>query len=142
MIRSFFIVGALFLSVMAATAQVQPSQQQPSLNAGQDMTVVKPKLPLGDVKVVARFIETVEIKGTEVEAFLDVKKALNAASEAGSKAGKKDEDLIVVEMRMDVANTFYVLMQRATLKGQDAEKFKMIISALQDAAREAAGQKK
>lgn len=120
---------------------VQTSQQQGSLTSNQEMVTLRPKLALADVRGVSNFLESVEIRGSEVDAFLDVKKALNAAIDEGTKASRKPEDLVTIEMRMDVANNFYVLMQRATLKGSEAEKFRQIIVAVQNAAKEATAKK-
>lgn len=139
----FALIGFV-LAVFATSAFAQgtvTNNQQGSLTSNQEMVVIKPKLALQDVKGVSQFLQSVEIRGTEVEAYLDVKKALNSAVTDATKANKKDDELIVVEMRMDVANNFYVLMQRATLKGAEAEKFRQIIVAVQEAAKEATAKK-
>lgn len=137
----FLAALVLAFSSICALAQpqgtVQTSKQQGSLTSNQEMIIIKPKLALADVKGVSQFLESVEIRGTEVDAYLDVKKALNTAIEDGAKANRKPEDVVTVDMRMDVANNFYVLMQRATLKGAEAEKFRQIIVAVQEAAKDA-----
>lgn len=141
---SRFVLSLLVLAISAVTTFAQgtvTSNQQGSLTGNQEMVIIKPKLALADVKGVSAFLQSVEIRGTEVDAYLDVKKALNTAVTDATKASRKDEDMVTVEMRMDVANNFYVLMQRATLKGAEAEKFRQIIVAVQDAAKEAAGKK-
>lgn len=141
MFRSSLVAVLFACTSVAAFAQpqgtVQTSAQQGSLTSNQEMVVIKPKLALADVKGVSQFLESVEIRGTEVDAYLDVKKALNTVVAEGVKSNRKPEDIVVVEMRMDVANNFYVLMQRATLKGAEAEKFRQIIVAVQDAAKDA-----
>jgi len=140
---SRFILTAVLMACVTVCAGAQPkgtvqtSAQQGSLTSNQEMVVIKPKLALADIRGVSQFLESVEIRGTEVDAYLDVKKSLNAAIEEATKSNRKPEDLVVVDMRMDVANNFYVLMQRATLKGAEAEKFRQIIVAVQDAAKEA-----
>lgn len=130
------VVIAMLLAVSGLTAQQQLSQQSA------ESVIIKPKLTLGDVKIVAIFIGSVDIRGNEVDAFLDVKQTLTNAADAAAKAGKKDDDVIVVDMRLDTAQNFFLLMQRATLKAADAEKFKSILTAIQDAAREAQAQRK
>ena len=141
MFRSTLIAVLFCCVTVVAFAQpqgtVQTSAQQGSLTNNQEMIVIKPKLALADVKGVSQFLESVEIRGTEVDAYLDVKKALNTVVAEGVKSNRKPEEMVVVEMRMDVANNFYVLMQRATLKGAEAEKFRQIIVAVQEAAKDA-----
>ncbi|MDZ4744742.1 MAG: hypothetical protein SGJ05_01930 [bacterium] len=142
MSRVLILSVVVLLSASCLFAQqVQTSSQQGSLTGNQDMVIIKPKLALADIRGVSQFLESVEIRGTEVDAYLDVKKALNAAIESGTKSNSKPEELVVVEMRMDVANNFYVLMQRATLKGAEAEKFRQIIVAVQEAAKAATAKK-
>lgn len=130
------VVIAMLLAVSGLTAQQQLSQQSA------ESVIIKPKLTLGDVKIVTIFIGSVDIRGNEVDAFLDVKQTLSKAAEGATKAGKKDDDTIAVDMRLDTAQNFFLLMQRATLKAADAEKFKAILTAIQDAAREAQAQRK
>lgn len=102
-----------------------------------EVVTIKPKLKLADVKAVANFIGGVDIKGNEVDAFIEVKKTLNTAAETATKAGKKDDDVITVDLKLDVAQNLFLLMQRASLKGAEAEKFKEITTSIQDAAKEA-----
>lgn len=102
-----------------------------------DAPVLKPDLLLSDVKNVTLFIDNVDIRGNEVDAFLDVKQTLSKAAEAAEKAGKKADDKIAVEMKVETARNFLLLMSRAPLKGGEAEKFKAIITAVTDAADKA-----
>jgi ribosomal protein S1 len=131
--KAVLVALALMISVVSAVAQ----QSNASLTPQQEAVTIKPKLMLGDVKALSNFLLGIEIRGNEVDAFLDARKTLTAAAEAAAKAGKKDEDVITVDMRLDIAQNIFLLMQRASLKGAEAEKFKQIITSMQDAARDA-----
>ena len=98
---------------------------------------ISPKMKLSDVKAVSQFIQGVEIRGTEVDAYLNTRSLLIAAATTAEEAGKKDEDVIACEMRLDQAQNLFTLMQRGTLKGVEAEKWKEIVEALREAVKTA-----
>ncbi|MFZ9870497.1 MAG: hypothetical protein ACO3I4_02875 [Candidatus Kapaibacteriota bacterium] len=130
------------LSVVALVATsllaVTPAMAQESLSPAPTKTVVlEPKMKLVDVKNVAAFIQGVDLRGTEVDAYLDTRKVLTEAAAAAEKGGKKDEDLVSVSMRLDQAQNLFTLMQRGSLKGAEAEKYKEIIDALKVSVEEA-----
>jgi len=130
------LLSAFVACTMIAGSTTGSAQQNLSPTQAEVVTI-KPKLKLADVKAVANFIGGVDIKGNEVDAFIEVKKTLNTAADAATKAGKKDEDVITVDLKLDVAQNLFLLMQRASLKGAEAEKFKEITTSIQDAAKEA-----
>lgn len=128
--QSLLIVAVMtmFMASSATFAQIQ----QPASDV-----VLKPSIKLADVKQMTLFLGGVDIRGNEVDAYLDVKESLVKATQAAEKASKKDDDIISVEMPLSTAQNFLLLMSRATLKGADAEKFKEIVSAVQEAAKKA-----
>ncbi len=125
------IIATVVTMFMASTASFAQAQQPASDVA------LKPSIKLADVKQMTLFLGGVDIRGNEVDAYLDVKESLVKATQAGEKSGKKDDDSIVVEMSISTAQNFLLLMSRATLKGADAEKFKEIVSSVQEAAKKA-----
>ena len=126
---------ALLLTAAAAPALAQTNTSLSPAPA--DPVVLQPKMKLADIKAVAQFIQGVELRGTEVDAYLDTRKALISAAEEAEKAGKKDEDVINFDMRLDQAQNLFTLMQRGSLKGAEAEKWKEIVEALRTSVKEA-----
>ncbi len=125
-------IAAAFLVAtpdVSAQGQLTPAAQAP--------VMVKPKMKLGDVKAVTQFISGVDIRGTEVDAYLDTRKILVDAIEAAGKASKKDDDQVTVEMKLEQVQNLFTLMQRGSLKGAEAEKFKEIETALREAVKAA-----
>lgn len=94
-------------------------------------------MKLQDLKNVSQFIQGVDLRGTEVDAYLDTRKVLVEAAEAATKAGKKDDDVVTVTMRLDQGQNLFTLMQRGQLKGAEAEKWREIVQSLQDAVKAA-----
>ncbi len=131
-------VAVMATSLMATAPMMTPVMAQESLSPAPTKTVVlEPKMKLVDVKNVAAFIQGVDLRGTEVDAYLDTRKVLTEAAAAAEKGGKKDEDLVSVSMRLDQAQNLFTLMQRGSLKGAEAEKYKEIIDALKVSVEEA-----
>jgi len=97
--------------------------------------MIKPKMKLRDVAAVIQFIAGVDIRGNEVDAYLDTRKILVEVMETANKASKKDEDIVTVEMKLEQVQNLFTLMQRGSLKGGEAEKFKEIMSAIQEAVK-------
>lgn len=127
-------ICALVLGTGSTYAQMQGGQLTP---AAQAPVIVKPKLKLADVKALILLIAEVDIRGQEVDAYLDTKKALSGAVDAATKAGTKDDGTVVLEMRAEQVQNLFMLMQRSQLKGAAAEKFKEIVMILDEAAKEA-----
>lgn len=125
---------ALVLGVGSAFSQGQVGQLTP---AAQAPVIVKPKLKLGDVKALIQLIAEVDIRGQEVDAYLDTKKVLSGAVDAATKAATKDDGVVTLEMRTEQVQNLFMLMQRSQLKGAAAEKFKEIVTVLDEAAKEA-----
>ncbi len=127
---------ATILMIAATTTDVS-AQGSTLAPAPKEAVTISPKMKLSDVKAVSQFIQGVEIRGTEVDAYLNTRSLLLEAATAAEEAGKKDEDVIPCEMRLDQAQNLFTLMQRGTLKGVEAEKWKEIVEALREAVKEA-----
>jgi len=137
--RRILTIASLAVALLlTASAAPMAAQTNTSLSpAPADPVVLQPKMKLADIKAVAQFIQGVELRGTEVDAYLDTRKALISAAEEAEKAGKKDEDVVNFDMRLDQAQNLFTLMQRGSLKGAEAEKWKEIVEALRASVKEA-----
>ena len=121
-----FVVGSGAVLAQGQGGQLTPAAQAP--------VIIKPKLKLGDVKALIQLIAEVDIRGAEVDAYLDTKKILAASVDAASKSAAKDDDAVTLEMRTEQVQNLFMLMQRSQLKGAAAEKFKEIVVILDEAA--------
>jgi hypothetical protein len=140
--KNMFIAALSALMFIVATpAEAQQTPSSSLAPAPTKPVMLSPKMKLSDVKAVSQFIQGVDLRGTEVDAYLDTRKVLVEAAEAAAKAGKKDEDQVAVEMRLDQAQNLFTLMQRGQLKGAEAEKWREIVQSLQDAVKAAQDKK-
>ena len=124
------ILAVLFIGSFELSAQsLTPAAQTP--------TVIKPKMKVIDIKASVQFLGGIEIRGTEVDAYLDTRKVLTDAIESATKAGKKDDEAVTFDMKIDQAQNMFTLMQRGSLKGAEADKFNEITQSLKDAVKAA-----
>jgi len=114
----------------AQTPQAPQAQQQ-------QQVIIKPIFIAEDVAYVLTSLGTIEIKGEEVDAFLNIKNLLTTAIQKAVNEKKKNEDQIMIEMSLQQGNVMANLMQRVKLSGANAEKHKRTIDALVKAAKEA-----
>ncbi|MFN8361212.1 MAG: hypothetical protein U0264_14975 [Candidatus Kapaibacterium sp.] len=97
---------------------------------GQQAQTIKPKMPITEIAFAAQMLETIEIRGGEVDAFVDVKKVFIGALDAAQKEKKKAEDVIAIELSIGQAQNLLALLQRAKLTGADAERYKKFVDTV------------
>ncbi len=127
------IITALTI-VLGSTNAVAQGSLAP---ASQTAVMLKPKMKLAYVIGAAQFMNGIEIRGAEVDAYLEVRKALTDAIDDAKKAKKGDEDVITLELSIQQIQNLGLLMQRGTLKGAEADTFKDIMTALNEAIKAA-----
>ncbi len=125
---SFVFVCVVVAAAVAVGAFAQ--QQAQSDQSSPQNTILKPTMTLGDVLFAINVLNTVEIKGSEVEAFLDVKNVFVKAAQEAQKAKKTESDQVTIEMNLLTANNFMMLFQRASIPGSAAERFQAVKQAL------------
>lgn len=112
----------------------------------QQVKTIKPKMAITDVDFVAQLLNTIDISGNEVDAFLEVRGLFVKVLDDAIKQKRMTTDIVTVEMTIPQAQNFVTLMQRTKLKGEGAEKFKQLLTMIIDAAKaeigEAAGKVK
>lgn len=113
--------------------------QQGSEQASSQNITLRPTMTLGDVLFAINVLNTVEIKGSEVDAFLEVKNALVQAVQKAQKEKKTETDQLTLEMNLVTANNFLMLLQRASIPGSAAERFQAVKQALFASASQQAG---
>jgi hypothetical protein len=125
----WFLAAAMVCSVALAQGQLQqPPQPQ----------IIKPKLSVGLVAFAINLINSVEIQGREVDAFLEVRKVLTDAFEQAQKANRKLDEQLTLEFQLPVAQNLVTLLQRARITGADADRFKQLMDAITAAAQQVA----
>ncbi len=99
--------------------------------------MLKPQLSVSDLVFTLNTLASVNINGSEVEAYIDVKNTFTKAFEQAQKDKKGENDMVTVELSVLTANNFLQLFQRASLQGSAAEKFMNVKNALYASAPKA-----
>ena len=126
------------LTILAAIIFVSGtalSQDNQTLKERQKEIKIKPVFTLEDAVFAYNTLNTVELKGGEVDAFIEVRKIFEDAIKQAQNDGKKVSDKITIEMNLLSAQNFYNLIARAKITGAQAEQYKRVQDAVTEAAK-------
>jgi len=97
--------------------------------------ILKCEFQAGDLMVVYQSLNTVNISGKEVDAFISVQNTLKPKVETLVKNNAKIEDKVPMELELAIANNLYIFIERITIKGGDADKIVRFKSEIQASAK-------
>ncbi len=118
----------LFFALILIPIVVLGQQQQQ--NQQQDIPILTPKIIVGDIVFVTQALKTVEIKGSEVDAFLQVQQSFEKLIKELNTQQKKLNDTVDIRIPLNIAQNTVSFMDRATLQGQNAVVYKRFVDAL------------
>ncbi len=127
MVRFNFRIAVVAAFILAFSFAFEATAQQAQ--------TIKPKMPITEIAFAAQMLETIEIRGGEVDAFVEVKKAFISTLDAAQKDKKKAEDVITIELTIGQAQNLLALLQRAKLTGADAERYKKFVDTVVSSAQ-------
>ncbi len=129
--KKALIIGfVIIISAISAFSQDSPLQSQKAPVAKLEPTVI-----VGDLVGVYQKLETVEIRGSEVDTYLTIKKQLTEFIETAKKKELKTTDNLKIEMELPMAQNLLNLMDRAVIQGAEAEGFQRFRQAFIDSAK-------
>ncbi len=112
-----------------SNSTAQNAQQQ------QQFSILQPELHVSDIYLALNILEDVTLKGSEVEAFLEVTKQLNAYLDYAKKEELKASEKIRVNMHGRIAQNTLTFLNRATIKGKMANQYKRFTDAIENAPK-------
>jgi len=119
-----------FALALVAPGTMFGQAQSKTQEADKKPQTVKPQMSMGDLAFAIQTLATVNITGSEVEAYIDVKNTFIKVFEQAQKDQKKETDTVSIEMSILTANNFLELFRRANLQGAAAERFLAVKNAL------------
>lgn len=139
--RIFAVLAFVFVVSSTSFAQTNtPIASAPATTTGQtEQQMLKPQMTVSDVLFTLEVLSKVTINGSEVEAFLDIKRIFSNVLDQAQKDKKAENDMLTVEMSVLTANNFLSLFQRANVPGAAAEKFQGVKNSLFASAKPAQG---
>lgn len=107
-------------------------QNQQSQNANPS---IQPIFIVGDLRFLYLSLNTIEIKGNEVDVFLDLQEKIKQVLETQSVAILKDEQNLQIDLDVQTAQRLITYSTRITLKAENAIRLKRFQKAIADAAK-------
>jgi hypothetical protein len=137
------LIAAASLLVLNGVIAAQVTTDKIMIQGGlADDAIVKAQLKLGMLRSTTGMLDSVDIRASEVDAFLDVRGMLVNVVSKGTSAKKSDDDPIAVEFRSRQLLAFSQLLQRTRPMGADSVTVQSVQKTLDDAYRSAVSSKK
>lgn len=124
------LLFVLFLScnIFAQNSQTKNLNQEPP-------KIIKPMFNVGDIIFVLQTLNTVEVRGAEVESFITVKTLIQTAAQTAQTKNLQQTDSMAVEIQVPIAQNLLNLLDRATIAGGNADRYKRFIDAIVESAK-------
>jgi hypothetical protein len=127
--RVFVALTALIMFLSIAVNAQQSQLQQPQVQN------IKPTVNAGDLVFAAQLLNTVELRGNEVDAFISVKNTLKPFLEKIQNDKMQATQTMDIPMTLAIANNFLGFLERGKITGADADRYKRFIDAFIEAAK-------
>jgi hypothetical protein len=127
---TLLVAFMMLLGISTSFAQTNPSIQEQQKNIK-----INPELALDDLIFSYNILNTVEINGSEVDAFIEVRTLFANNIKTAQAANKKGTDEVKIEMNILMAQNFFNLISRAKISGAQAEQYKKVQDAVTNAAK-------
>jgi hypothetical protein len=121
-------VFSFAVTIPVANAQNTPAQQPPA-------KILKPKVYAADLIFAFQLLNTIELRGSEVDALLEVKNALKPYIEKIQKENLQLNAVVTFDISAPLAYNLLQFLERGKFTGSDAEKYKRFVEAMSEAAK-------
>ncbi len=134
---SFLLIAALIFLTTTLNSQGVPKYNQKLVGKN-----IYPILVFSDIKTCKEILQTIELKATEVDAFLEFNALLSQVIEHSEGQNLKPDDPIKVEMDYALAENGLFFLSRGKLTGAEALAYKRFTTSIRDAIKLADGEAK
>jgi hypothetical protein len=124
------IVFCLLLASISLNAQTDTK-----IKSAKDFPVIKPTFVVSDVYVVLQILESIELSGNEIDAFIEVRDNLKSYLEIAKEKKLKVSDSMTVNMPGHIAQNTVTFLSRAKLKGNMVDDYKRFFDAIIEASK-------
>jgi len=129
LIISLFLIAIFGINSFAQEKKLETQSQKQQI-------ILKPYLIVGDIIYIAQLLNNVEIHGNEVESFLAVRTIINNTLLTIQNKNLQATDSLVVEMNIPIAQNLLNLLDRATIQGAHADRYKRFVEAIMESAKQ------
>lgn len=127
--KKFAALAIIFVTMLSINLFSQ-QQQQPE-------KIIKPTIYAGDVVFVFNLLNTVELTGREVDAFILVRNSLKPYIEKIKNEKMQATTNVNLDIPINTAQALLTFMDRGKIAGADADTYKRVVDALVAAAKNA-----
>lgn len=124
------VLVAIAMIISVTVVFAQNNQQKAA-----EEPIFKPTFIVGDIYVVFTILESIDIKGNEVEPFLETKNTISTYLQDAQNKNLKVTDKVTANMPAYIAQNLITFLSRATLKGSMAEAYKRFIDAIIESSK-------
>jgi hypothetical protein len=110
-------------------------------NNNQNVPNIKPTVTAGDLVFVAQTLNTVELRGNEVETFVAVKNAIKPYLDKIQNDKLQANSNLELNLPLTTAQNLITFLERAKISGAEAERYKRFVDSFINAAKAASQQK-
>jgi hypothetical protein len=96
----------------------------------QQQQTIKPSFPISEIIFIIQLLDKIELKGSEVDALLEVKSLLIIPVVNAQKENKPITELLSIDFKVQQEQVLLGLLQRAKLNGAEAERYKRFIDTI------------
>lgn len=121
-VKQIFLIFLCIPSI-SSYSEAQDNQNKNSID-------INPIFVVTDLQFALQTLNTIELKGSEVNAYIEVKGILREAIEKALKLDLKPEDSLEVPMPVLIGKNVLNLLERVTLASAHAENYMRFTSAL------------
>ena len=122
------ILFAFIVSMNLNYASAQDASQP-------QMKILKPKVLAADLIFSYQILNTIELRGSEVDALIEVKNILKPYLEKIQKDNVPLNNAVMFDIPAPVASNLLQFMERGKFAGADAEKYKRFVDGIIEAAK-------
>ncbi|MDQ1267356.1 MAG: hypothetical protein QG635_2510 [Bacteroidota bacterium] len=128
--QRLFLIFGLFIAISINLFGQGQDPKQPASKPTEPPPMLKPQFVVEDIYFAVQMLNSIEIQGNEVDAFLSVKNYMQSMVKALATQKRKNEDVVTVEIPLPIAQNLMSLLQRAKISGVNAERYKRFQNSL------------
>lgn len=125
-----FIVIAFFMAINLNVLNAQNNAAAPATPK-----LLKPKVLVADLIFSYQLLNTIELKGSEVDALLEIKNVLKPYIEKIQKDNLSLTTAVQFDIQAPIAANLLQFMERGKFTGGDAEKYKRFVDGIVESAK-------
>lgn len=125
------IALAFVMMLNVNLTNAQNAQAQPKTGK-----TLKPKVVVTDLVFAYQLLNTIEIRGSEVDALIEVKNVLKPFIDQIQKDNLPLTNLVTFEINSSIASNLLQFMERGKFMGADVDRYKRFVDGLVESAKE------